>query len=142
MSTTLRVFALGGLGEVGLNLTVLECGDDILIVDCGVLFPDLYWMGLDLILPDFTYLIENDKKRLREIGKKKPVLLLSDSTNSERCGHSESESTINEELEKLVKATPGAAIVALFASNVHRIHQLMDIADRLGRKVFLSGRSM
>ena len=54
MKPPLKVFALGGLGEIGLNLTILECGNDILIVDCGVLFPDLFWLGLDLILPDFT----------------------------------------------------------------------------------------
>src|ERR1035438_7909522 len=59
---SLRIMALGGLGEVGLNLMLLECGDDILIVDCGVLFPDLYWLGLDLVLPDFTYLIQNQDK--------------------------------------------------------------------------------
>jgi ribonuclease J len=253
----LRVLALGGLGEIGLNLTVVECGDDILIIDCGVLFPDLSWMGLDIVIPDFSYLKENqtkirgivithghedhigaipyllkeikipiiycsrfaarllaekaeehhvldrlltfaveagdehrlgcfdvefihvthstlqsfalsiktprgiivhsgdfkfdekpydgpasDKKRLREIGKLKPLLLLSDSTNSERCGHSESESDINKELDLLVKATSGVVVVALFASNVHRIHQLIDIAVKHKRKVFLSGRSM
>jgi ribonuclease J len=257
MKSKLRVFALGGLGEIGLNLTVIEYGDDILIVDCGVLFPDLYWMGLDIVIPDFTYLIENqhkikglvithghedhigaipfllkfvkipiiysskfaarlieekseehgvlnklltytveageiqrvglfdvefihithstlesfalaittpvgvivhsgdfkfdekpyagpatNKKRLKEIGKLKPLLLLSDSTNSEKCGHSGSESSISQELEKLISETTGAAVVALFASNVHRIQQLIDIAAKQNRKVFLSGRSM
>lgn len=253
----LRIAALGGLGEVGLNLMVLECGEDIILIDCGVLFPDLYWMGLDLVLPDFSYLIANqerirglvithghedhigaipfllkkikipiiycsrfasrliidkcsehglknelltytvkagdahdiasfnvefihvthstletfalairtphglvihsgdfkfdetpyvgpasDKKRFGELGKEKPLLLLSDSTNSERCGHSKSESSITEELDALVKKSKGAVVVALFASNIHRVHQLMDIAARYGRKVFLSGRSM
>ena len=255
--TKLRVFALGGLGEIGLNMTVVEYGDNILLVDSGLLFPDLHWMGLDLVIPDFTYLLDkvdrikglvithghedhigaipfllqkikipiiycsrfagrlveekcrehgvlqdlltypvragdaldvgvfnvefihithstlesfalairtphgtivhsgdfkfdetpyagppSDKKRLKEIGKTAPLLLLSDSTNSERCGHSESESSITQELKKLIKASPGAVVVALFASNVHRVQQLMDIAESLGRKVFLSGRSM
>ena len=54
--------ALGGLGEVGLNLMVMECKDDIIIIDCGVLFPDLFWLGLDLVLPDLPHLIENQKK--------------------------------------------------------------------------------
>jgi len=63
MSTPpLRVIPLGGLGEIGLNLMVLECGDDIILIDCGVLFPDLSWLGLDLVLPDFSYLIANEKK--------------------------------------------------------------------------------
>lgn len=256
-SSQLKVIPLGGLGEIGLNLMVIEYGQDIILVDCGVLFPDLYWLGLDVVIPDFTYLIENadrirglvithghedhigaipfllkqikipivycsrfaarlladkcaehfvkekflyhevhagdshrlgcfdvefihvthstletfalaiktpvgliihsgdfkfdetpydgppsDKKRLGEFAKEKPLLLLSDSTNSERCGHSESESSINDELHQLVKEAKGAAIVALFASNIHRVHQLMDIAQKLGRKVFLSGRSM
>jgi len=62
MKYPLRVMALGGLGEIGMNLTVLECGEDILLIDCGVLFPDLYWLGLDLVVPDFTWLIENKDK--------------------------------------------------------------------------------
>jgi ribonuclease J len=253
----LRIAALGGLGEIGLNLMVMECGDNILLIDCGVLFPDLYWMGLDLVLPDFSYLVANqdrikglvithghedhigaipfllkkvkvpiiycsrfasrliidksaehgikkelltytvqagdavdvgsfnvefihvthstletfalairtphglvvhsgdfkfdetpysgpasDKKRFKELGKEDPLLLLSDSTNSERCGHSKSESSISEELDRLVKESPAAVVVALFASNIHRVHQLIDIATKYGRKVFLSGRSM
>lgn len=258
MDQTLRVIPLGGLGEVGLNLMVIECGNDMIMVDCGVLFPDLSWLGLELVLPNFEYVIQNqkklkalvvthghedhigaipfllkevkvpivyasrfasrlieekckehgvgddlithnvnagsivnagcfdiefihvthstlesfalaiqtpfgmiihsgdfkfdetpysgapsDKNRFREIGNHQdPLLLLSDSTNSERCGHSKSESAINAELDKLVGESAGAVIVALFASNIHRVHQLMDIAEKHGRKVFLSGRSM
>jgi ribonuclease J len=257
-SPALKVIPLGGLGEVGLNILVLECGPDILLIDCGVLFPDLAWLGLDLVLPDFTYLVENakrikalvithghedhigaipfllrevavpkiyassfasaliqekcqeygvihqlkiypvvagdtvragqfecefihvthstlesfalaiktphgmvihsgdfkfdetpycgptsNKERFRELAQKEqPLLLLSDSTNSERCGHSRSESDITNEIEKLISDTKGAAIVTLFASNIHRVHQVMDIAERVGRKIFLSGRSM
>src|SRR5271154_5860943 len=61
-NSPLKLMALGGLGEVGMNLMLLECDDKILIIDCGVLFPDLFWLGLDLVLPDFTYLIENQRK--------------------------------------------------------------------------------
>jgi ribonuclease J len=236
---------------------VFECQDEILLIDCGVLFPDLHWLGLDLVVPKFDYLIENknkikglvvthghedhigaipfllrevaipiiyssrfagrliqekcseygvlkqlttydvkagdvvpagsfeiefihvthstletfalaiqtpmglvihsgdfkfdetpydgppsDKARFIELGKKNPILLLSDSTNSERDGHCPSESTIQEELDNLIRTTPQAVVVALFASNVHRVHQLCDIAASCGRKVFLSGRSM
>ncbi len=253
----LRVIPLGGLGEIGLNIMVLECGDDILIIDCGVLFPDLTWLGLDLVIPNFEYLVKNkkkikglvithghedhigaiafllkeikipivyasnfacrlieekckehgmgdqlltfivkagdvhqlgcfsvefihvthstlesfalaiqtphgmvvhsgdfkfdetpysgpptNKKRFKELRDTQPLLVLSDSTNSERCGHSKSEKSITGELEKLVKGSPGAVVIALFASNIHRVHQLMDIAQRCGRSVFLSGRSM
>ncbi|MBK9294561.1 MAG: ribonuclease J [Oligoflexia bacterium] len=258
MDKKLRVIPLGGLGEVGLNLMVIEYGEDMILIDCGVLFPDLSWLGLELVLPNFDYIIENkkklraliithghedhigaipfllkkvkipvvyasrfasrlieekckehgvgdnlnienvqagsvvsvksfevefihvthstleslalsiktplgvivhsgdfkfdetpysgpssDKKRFRELGNhQSPLLLLSDSTNSERCGYSKSESSINAELDKLVAESPSAVIVALFASNIHRVHQLMDIAQKHGRKVFLSGRSM
>ncbi len=257
MNKSLKVIPLGGLGEVGLNLMVIEFEGEILLLDCGVLFPDLYWLGLDLVLPDFSYLIENeakikglvithghedhigaipfllkkiklpiiycsrfagrlitdkcqehgvgdklltykvkagdavdvgcfnvefihvthstletfalaietplglivhsgdfkfdetpyvgpasDKKRLKELGARKPILLLSDSTNSERCGHSASEKSINEELDHLVSEATGTVIVALFASNIHRVHQLIDISKKHKRQVFLSGRSM
>ncbi len=253
----LKIIPLGGLGEVGLNLMALECGEDILLIDCGVLFPDLSWLGLDLVIPDFNYLVQNkdkvkalvishghedhigaipfllreikvpivyasrfasrlieekcsehgvaeglvthnvqagdkinagcfecefihvthstlesfalsiktphglvihsgdfkfdetpysgaasDKKRFQELGEEQPLLLLSDSTNSERCGHSKSESSITDELDRLVGEATGTIVVALFASNVHRVHQLMDIAEKHGRKIFLSGRSM
>ncbi|MCC6278086.1 MAG: ribonuclease J [Oligoflexia bacterium] len=255
--TKLRVIPLGGLGEVGLNCMAIECNDEILIIDCGVLFPDLHWLGLDLVVPKFDYLIENkhkikglvvthghedhigaipfllreveipiiyasrfasrliqekcseygvlkrllthdvkagdkvpagsfeiefihvthstlqtfalaihtpsgliihsgdfkfdetpydgppsDKARFLELGREKPILLLSDSTNSERDGHCPSESSLQDDLLSLIKTSPGAVVVALFASNVHRVHQLCDIAKECGRKVFLSGRSM
>jgi len=84
----------------------------------------------------------SDIKRFKELGKKEPLLLLSDSTNSERAGHSQSESSIHKGLNKLIGSAKGAVIVALFASNIHRVHQLVDIAEKYGRKVFLSGRSM
>jgi len=253
----LRVIPLGGLGEVGMNLMVFECGDEMILVDCGLLFPDLSWLGLDFVLPDFTYIVENkhklkgvvvthahedhigaipfllkevdvpiiyggafarklledkceehgilkkllfydvnpgdkvpmgsfevefvhvthstvqtfalairtpqglvihsgdfkfdetpyagppsDKKRLRELGDEKPILVLSDSTNSLNHGHTESERKITSSLLTLVEEAPELVVVALFASNIHRIQQLVDIAKKMGRKIFLSGRSM
>ena len=65
-SGKLRVIPLGGLGEVGKNITVFEYEDDIFVVDCGSTFPDDDMLGIDLVLPDITYLIKN-KERLRGI---------------------------------------------------------------------------
>ena len=58
----LRVFSLGGLGEIGKNMTVLEYGEDIIVIDCGMGFPDEDMLGIDLVKPDMTYLVENAHK--------------------------------------------------------------------------------
>jgi ribonuclease J len=54
----LRIIALGGLGEIGLNMAIFECGEDIIVVDCGLMFPEPYMLGIDLVIPDITYLRE------------------------------------------------------------------------------------
>ena len=61
MTNVLRILPLGGLGEIGKNMTVIEYGDDILIVDAGVMFPENDMLGIDLIIPDYNYLMENDR---------------------------------------------------------------------------------
>ena len=59
---TLRVIPLGGLGEIGMNLMVYECGDEAILVDCGMMFPDAATLGVDVIVPDMTYIFDNPSK--------------------------------------------------------------------------------
>ena len=62
MAEKLKIIPLGGLDEIGKNITVLEYGKDMIVVDCGVGFPDEDMYGVDLVIPDFTYLVQNAKK--------------------------------------------------------------------------------
>lgn len=252
-----KIGFLGGLNEVGKNLTVIEYGDDIIIIDCGLAFPDSTMLGVDLVIPDFTYIEKNkdrikgifvthghedhiggipylldvvnaplystqltiglieaklkeakklskaklkviaagdkikagvfsveaihmnhsipdalafavkcpagvlvhtgdfkidctpidggmaDLARLGELGNEGVLCLMSDSTNSERPGYTESERKVGESFENLFRrAGKHRIIVATFASNIHRVQQIINVADSLGRKVALSGRSL
>lgn len=253
----LRVIPLGGLNEIGKNLTVLEYGDDILMIDCGLGFPDEDMLGIDLVIPDLSYLEANAHKirgivlthghedhigaipyclrqinppiygtnltlgiiknklsehilphepslrcvhagetvhlgafavefihvnhsiadacalsittpvgtvvhsgdfkldvtpidgemmnltRLGEIGKKGVLLLMCESTNAERPGHTPSEKKVGKSLEYIFTANPDKRIViATFSSNVHRVQQIINVSARHGRKVAITGRSM
>jgi ribonuclease J len=252
----LKVIPLGGLGEIGKNMTVFEYGDDIIIVDCGIAFPDDEMLGIDLVLPDITYLKKNAEKirgivithghedhigaipyvlkeinipiygsklalglieiklkehgllstttletvaqgqvielgifkvelinschsiadamavaihtpvgvvihtgdfkidytpihgdlidlgRFAELGNKGVLLLMSDSTNVEREGYTMSERIVGESFERIFDDVKNRIIVATFASNIHRVQQIIDAAIRCKRKVALSGRSM
>ncbi|MDF2591466.1 MAG: rnjA2, partial [Clostridia bacterium] len=252
----LKVIPLGGLGEIGKNMTVFEYGNDIIIVDCGIAFPDDEMLGIDLVLPDITYLkknvdkirgivithghedhigaipyvlkeinipifgsrlalglIENKLKehgllsvakmetvvqdqiidlgvfkvefinschsiadamalaihtpvgtvvhtgdfkidytpiqgdvinlmRFAELGNEGVLLLMSDSTNVEREGYTLSERTVGRSFERIFDNVKNRIIVATFASNIHRVQQIIDAAVKFGRKVALSGRSM
>ncbi len=252
----LKVIPLGGLGEIGKNITVIEYKDEIIIIDGGLSFPDEDMYGVDLLIPDISYLIENKDKvkgmfvthghedhigaipyilkqinmpvygtkltiglienKLREhnildictlnsvedkqliqleyfkiefisvthsiadacaicihspigvilhtgdfkvdytpidgrrmdlesiskIGKKGVLLLLADSTNVERKGHSLSEKTIGETLDRIFNGKKGRIIVATFASNIHRMQQIVNASVANNRRVVFSGRSM
>ena len=255
-TTNLKISFLGGIGEIGKNMTVLEYGKDIVVIDCGVMFPSNDMLGIDLVVPDITYLAENKdkirgfvvthghedhigsipyvvneinapiyaskmtcgliKKKMEEhkkveyktiavkplqkitlgcfeiqfihvnhaipgafalaiktpvgmivhtgdykidltpvydekfdlhtfaeLGKKGVLLFMSDSTNAEREGHSLSERVVSETLEKLfIKNKERRMVVAAFASNVDRMQEVMHLAEKFGRKVVLTGRSM
>ncbi|HEY6780122.1 MAG TPA: ribonuclease J, partial [Thermoleophilaceae bacterium] len=254
---TLRVLPLGGLGEIGKNMTVVEYGGRIVVVDTGLMFPKPDQMGIDLVLPDFTYLRERaddieaivlthghedhvgalpfvlreiertppvyggpltaamvrskldehklrdvdvqdvlagqpfdagpfslefvkmahsipdafavalgcdlgttlitgdykfdqtpvdgvpaDVSRLAELGREGLLLLCGDSTNANRPGMSPSESSVGPRLEETFARCSGRIVVTCFASNIHRVQQVVDAAAGLGRKVALVGRSM
>ena len=257
MSGTLRILPLGGLGEIGKNMTVVEYGGKIVVVDTGLRFPTPDQLGIDLVLPDFTYLRERaedieaivlthghedhvgalpyvlrelrdwppvyggpltiamvrskldehklkdvpleevrpgdqvdagpftiepvkmahsipdmfayaitcelgttlvtgdykfdqtpvdgvpaDVARLAELGRKGVLLLCGDSTNADRPGWSLSESSVGPRLEEAFARCEGRIVVTCFASNIHRVQQVVDAASELGRKVALVGRSM
>ena len=252
----IKIIPLGGLLEIGKNITVFEYENDIIIVDCGIAFPEDDMLGVDLVIPDVSYLEKNKEKikgmiithghedhigaipyflkqinvpiyatkltvgliknkleehkllkstkirivnqgekislgkmkvefirschsipdavalaihtpvgvivhtgdfkidytpidnqrmdigRLAELGNKGVLALLSDSTNSERKGYTMSESTVGEVFDKLFLNCTKRIVVATFASNIHRIQQIVDSAVKYNRKVSVCGRSM
>ena len=256
-SSPVKIAFLGGLNEVGKNLTVIEYNNEIIVIDCGLAFPDATMPGIDLVIPDFTYLEKNADKvkaifithghedhigglsyllkvvnapvystkltiglieyklseakmtskvklntikpddvikvgsfsveaihvnhsipdalafairckdgviihtgdfkidstpidggmmnlaRLGQLGNEGVLCLMADSTNAERPGYTESERKVGESFENLFrKAGQRRLIVATFASNIHRVQQIINVAEKLGRKVALSGRSL
>ncbi|RKD27913.1 ribonuclease J [Caminicella sporogenes] len=252
----LKIIPLGGLNEIGKNMTVFEYRDDIIVVDCGLSFPEDEMLGIDVVIPDITYLLKNKEKvkgivlthghedhigalpyvlnkinvpiygtkltlglvenklkehrminsinlnvvkpgdkitlgkfniefiktshsipdavslaidtpvgkvihtgdfkidftpidgeminlhRFAELGKEGVLALLADSTNVERTGYTMSERTVGETFENIFSNAKGRIIVATFASNVHRIQQIINAAYRFNRKIAVSGRSM
>ena len=257
MAGALRVLPLGGLGEIGKNMTVVEYGDRIVVVDTGLMFPTSEMLGIDLVLPDFSYLRERadqieaivlthghedhvgalpyvlrqigmppviygglltiglvrskldehklgeaplqelpagekvqlgpfelelvhlshsipdmrgvllrtelgsvlltgdykfdqtpvdgrpaDVSRLAEIGREGLLLLGGDSTNADRPGVAPSESSVGPALLDTFSRCSGRVIVTSFASNIHRVQQVIDAAQQLDRRVALVGRSM
>lgn len=251
-----KVIPLGGLGEIGKNITVIEYDSEIIVIDCGIAFPDEEMYGVDAVIPDISYLLENSEKvkgiflthghedhigslpyilkqinvpiygtaltlgilktklednqtlsnctlnvvkpgeiikftnlsiefirnthsiadscslaittpegviihtgdfkidytpidgltmnleRISEYGKNGVLLLMADSTNVDRKGHSLSEKTIGKTFNRIFSNAKGRIIVSTFASNIHRMQQIIDSSVMFNRKVTFSGRSM
>ena len=256
MIPKLKIIPLGGLGEVGKNMTVVEFGNDMIIIDCGLGFPDEDMYGIDVVLPDISYLRSNasriramiithghedhigavpyvlreldvpiyttsltaalielkleehdllyhtqiftkkpgavfrvgcftiefihvnhsipdavalaiktpvgtvihtgdfkidvtpisgrmiDLVRFGELGNEGVLALLSDSTNVEKAGYSDSERKVGQSFDKLFSNCDKRIIITTFASNIHRLQQIINVAARYRRKVAVTGRSM
>jgi len=252
----LQVIPLGGLGEFGMNMTAIRYADDIIVVDSGMMFPDAELLGVDLVMPDLTFLKENqehvralilthghedhigavpyflsdidvpvygtaftlalverrleeyeleqeprfhkikpkqiidigpfkiefihvthsivsavalaittplgviihtgdykvdptptdnelfDLHTLADYGKRGVLLLLSDSTNSDRPGYTESERAVRPRMEEIFNRAEGRVVVSCFSSSIHRIQLVLDLAQECGRRVAVIGRSM
>jgi ribonuclease J len=253
---SVRLIPLGGLGEIGLNMMLVESGDDLIAVDCGVMFPDDEMLGIDRVIPDFSYLLGKrlacravilthghedhigalpyllrevnvplygtpltlalvadrlrehglaeradlrpikprnvievgpfrveairvthsiadgiglaidtpvgtivhtgdfkldphpidaeypDYQRFTDLGERGVLCLCSDSTNVDRPGHTRSETEVGQALAQRFERARGRIILATFASHIHRIQQVLDLAERFGRKAALLGMSM
>jgi len=252
----LQIVPLGGLGEFGMNCMAVRYGDDIIVLDAGMMFPDAELLGVDIVTPDFTYLEQNkehvrglilthghedhiggipfllaqmnipvygtaftlalverrleehqmldsaklhkikpggkltlgpfsiefvhvthsivscvllaittplgviihtgdykvdptptdnelfDLHTLAEYGKRGVLLLMSDSTNVDRPGYTESERAVGPRLEDLFVRSPRRLVISCFSSSIHRLQQILDLAHEYGRKVAFLGRSM
>jgi ribonuclease J len=252
----LQVIPLGGLGEFGMNIMALRYGDDIVVIDCGMMFPEPELLGVDIVTPDLTYLLENrqhvralflthghedhigavpyflaefdvpvygapftlamverrleeheldhepnlravrardiveegpfrvefihvthsavnclalaittplgaiihtgdykidptpldnepfDLHTLADYGKRGVLLLLSDSTNVDRAGYTESERAVRPRLEDIFNRAERRIVMSCFSSSIHRMQMILDISAEFGRKVSLIGRSM
>jgi ribonuclease J len=252
----LQIIPLGGLGEFGMNCMAVRYGDDIIVLDAGMMFPDAELMGVDIVTPDFTYLEENakhvrglvlthghedhiggipfllaqikipvygtaftlalverrleehemlkevnlnrvkagetlalgpfsiefihvthstvscvalaittplgvimhtgdfkvdpsptdnelfDLHKFAEYGKRGVLLLMSDSTNVDRSGYTESERAVAPRLAEMFMRAPRRIVISCFSSSIHRLQQILDAADEYGRKVAFIGRSM
>jgi ribonuclease J len=253
---SVRLIPLGGLGEIGLNMMLVESGDDIVAIDCGLMFPDDLMLGIDYVIPDFSYLLPkrealkavilthghedhigalpyflkefsvpvygtpltlafasdrlrehglldtadlrpispreafeagpfriepirvthsivdgiglaidtpvgaivhtgdfkldpspidglpSDYQKFAELGERGVLVLCSDSTNAERPGHVRSETEVGAALAARFEKAQGRIVVATFASHIHRIQQVLNLAARFGRKAALLGMSM
>lgn len=254
-TTQVKVVFLGGLGEIGKNMTIFEFDNEMILLDAGFMFPRVEMLGIDKVIPDFSYLLENkhrlkgivlshghadhigalryfidqinvpvyassltigilkeempsylskninfvtielpsvhmigktevqflrvnhsipdgcatvfktsmgsiihsgdfkidltpidgkpiDLQRFGEAGKRGVLLYLGDSTNADEDGYTGSESSVGKRLEELIRSGTGRVFVATFSTNLHRVLQVFDIAQRVGRKVLVDGKSI
>lgn len=254
-SNKLKIIPLGGLSEIGKNMTAIDYKDEIIVIDCGLSFPEDEMLGIDIVIPDISYLLKNkdrvkgiflthghedhigalpyvlkklnvpvygtkltiglvdvklkehrlnnvnlnivkpkdiiktnlmevefikathsipdacsiaihtdlgvifhtgdfkidytpidgdvmDFHRIAELGKKGVLLMLADSTNAERSGSTMSEKTVGLSFDDIFKGAKKRIIVASFASNIHRVQQIINSAYKYNKKVAVSGRSM
>ncbi|MFQ5656189.1 MAG: ribonuclease J [Candidatus Methylomirabilales bacterium] len=249
-----RIIPLGGLGEIGINMFVVETADDAVVIDAGLMFPEEEMLGIDLVIPDFSYLLEKcekvrglilthghedhtgslpyllkelpipvygtplslglatekirehnlradlrpiaprerfglgglrvecmrvchsipdgvgvaletpaglivhsgdfkfdptpvdgwltDYQKFAELGDRGVLVLLSDSTNALRPGFTPSERSVGQALEEIFRTVTGRIIIACFASHIHRVQQILEVAARMERKVAIHGKSM
>lgn len=253
----LQIIPLGGVGEIGKNMTAIRYGDEIMVIDAGLMFPDEEMFGVDIVIPDISYLVENQEKvlgvvlthghedhigalpyvlqqinvpvwgtrltlgfvsakldereglleatvmnpvspgdvveigpftvefisvshsipgavglairtpagmivhtsdfkfdytpvggapinvaRLASLGDEDVLALMTDTTNAEKSGHTPSERQVGNTFDEAFAQATGRIVVAMFASNVHRMQQVYDTAERYGRRVAVVGRSM
>src|SRR3989344_1580890 len=160
---TVRIIPLGGVEEIGRNMTAVEFGDDIFILDCGFAFSEGETPGIDYILPNTGYLEERREKirgllishghldgepsaeEKREFGvfkNRKVLALLMDSTNVWQPGFSIPESVVYTTLEKIIKDSKGRLVIAMFASHLERLIRVVHFAEEYGKKIVIDGRSM
>src|SRR3972149_8061787 len=132
--TSLKLIPLGGLSGIGKNMMVFEKDNQIIIVDCGIMFPDDDMPGIDFIIPEFS--------KIARAGEEGVLALLCDSTNAEELRNTLPEKDVGKTLlEKFEKASK-RIIVATFSSHIHRIQQVLDVASKLDKKVAISGKSI
>src|ERR671927_478364 len=161
----LRVIPLGGLGEVGKNMTVYESGHNRIVVDAGMSFR-LEFIRMAHSIPDAVGIaietgagrvfhtgdwkldhtpvdgLRTDVGRLADLGNRGVDLLLGDSTNAERPGFTRSERVVGEAFRQIIPARQGRVLISSFASNIHRMQQAIDVGVDTRRKVVVVGRSM
>src|SRR5438445_472927 len=129
----LLFLALGGSGEIGMNVNLYGCEGKWIMVDLGMTFADPAYPGIDLILPDLEFI----EKRRKDL-----LALVCDSTNVFQDAASGSEAGVREGLDRVVGEAEGRVLVTTFASNAARLKTLGKVAEDTGRQVCVAGRSL
>src|SRR2546428_4890805 len=144
----LHVVPLGGLGEFGMNCMAVRWGDDIVVIDAGLMFPEAELLGVDIHTGDFKVDPTPTDNRLfdlhafAEYGKEGVLALFQDSTNVERKGYTPSERAVRRKFDEVFARTERRLFISCFSSSIHRIKLAVELAWEHGRKVAFIGRSM